>query len=142
MEAGLLPPPGVHDPQFVALRQHEYAMGLPEVGSRRGAARTQPLLRAAEWKLVFFHHPAYTTPSSSHSASTNMRWDFQKWGAAAVLQGHNHFYERLNGSWSSSTTRRTRPPVRRTPPARICDGTSRSGEPPRCCKDTTTFTSG
>lgn len=51
---------------------------------------------SAMWKIVTFHHPAYTTPSPSHTASTNMRWNFKGWGACAVLSGHNHFYERLS----------------------------------------------
>lgn len=48
----------------------------------------------ALYKLVIFHHPPYTSPST-HSSDEQMRWHFQEWGATAVLTGHNHFYERL-----------------------------------------------
>lgn len=48
----------------------------------------------AQYKFVFFHHPAYTS-SSVHDASPEMRWNFEQWGATAVFQGHNHFYERM-----------------------------------------------
>jgi tartrate-resistant acid phosphatase type 5 len=52
----------------------------------------------APWKLVFFHHPPYS--SGEHGSSTYMRWPFSSWGASAVLSGHDHDYERLsvNGS--------------------------------------------
>src|SRR5262249_44275966 len=45
------------------------------------------------WKLVFFHHPPY---SSTDFQSPWMRWPFHAWGAAAVLTGHAHTYERLS----------------------------------------------
>jgi hypothetical protein len=47
----------------------------------------------ATWKLVFFHHPAYT--SGTEGDNTRMQWPFQSWGATAVLSGHDHIYERL-----------------------------------------------
>jgi len=42
------------------------------------------------WNIVYFHHTPYTCKNSSKW----MRWDFQKWGANAVLAGHKHRYER------------------------------------------------
>ena len=48
----------------------------------------------AKWKLVFFHHPAYTSGISG--GATSMRWPFAQWGATAVLAGHDHVYERLS----------------------------------------------
>lgn len=45
----------------------------------------------APWKLVYFHHPAY----SSRTSYTNMRWPFKAWGANAVFAGHAHVYERV-----------------------------------------------
>jgi hypothetical protein len=45
----------------------------------------------ATWKLVFLHHPAY----SSGGTSTTMGWPYKEWGADAILQGHAHNYERL-----------------------------------------------
>ncbi|MEO5952977.1 MAG: metallophosphoesterase, partial [Chloroflexia bacterium] len=46
------------------------------------------------WKLVYFHHPPYSS-GSSHGSSPWMQWPFQQWGASAVLSGHEHNYERL-----------------------------------------------
>jgi hypothetical protein len=47
----------------------------------------------ATWKLVYFHHPAYT--SGNEGNNTYMRWPFQQWGASAVFSGHDHIYERI-----------------------------------------------
>ncbi|MFL5330838.1 MAG: metallophosphoesterase [Gemmataceae bacterium] len=48
----------------------------------------------AQWKLVFFHHPPF---SSGYFGSTPMmQWPFQAWGATAVFSGHDHDYERIN----------------------------------------------
>ncbi len=51
------------------------------------AAATEP------WKVVYMHHPPYS--SGSHGSQTYMQWNFQGWGADAVLSGHDHTYERL-----------------------------------------------
>ena len=51
------------------------------------------LASTAQWKLVFFHHPAYT--SGGEGNNLYMRWPFQQWGATAVFSGHDHDYERL-----------------------------------------------
>jgi len=48
----------------------------------------------ANWKIVYFHHPAYS-PSSKHGSTVWMQWPFQKWGASAVIGGHDHTYERI-----------------------------------------------
>src|SRR5438874_6051403 len=48
----------------------------------------------ARWKLVYFHHPAYS--SGPHGPDAAMQWPFRAWGASAVLSGHDHVYERLN----------------------------------------------
>ena len=51
----------------------------------------------AQWKIVYFHHPPYTSgDENSHSNYTRMQWPFAEWGADAVLTGHNHHYERLS----------------------------------------------
>jgi len=47
----------------------------------------------AKWRIVVFHHAAYS--SGQHQSTLYMRWPFQAWGATAVLQGHDHDYERL-----------------------------------------------
>jgi len=45
------------------------------------------------WKLVYFHHPPYS--SGPHGGERRLRWPFGDWGASAVLAGHDHTYERL-----------------------------------------------
>jgi tartrate-resistant acid phosphatase type 5 len=45
----------------------------------------------APWKIVYFHHPPY----SSRTSWTNLQWPFKSWGADAVLSGHAHVYERV-----------------------------------------------
>lgn len=46
------------------------------------------------WRIVYFHHPPYS--SGPHGSTDWMQWPFQKWGASAVLSGHDHTYERLD----------------------------------------------
>ena len=45
----------------------------------------------AIWKIVLFHHPAY----SSGGSNSYMQWPFENWGVDAVLSGHVHNYERI-----------------------------------------------
>jgi hypothetical protein len=47
------------------------------------------------WKVVYFHHPPYSS-GSSHGSNSSMQWPFRQWGASLVLSGHEHNYERLN----------------------------------------------
>jgi len=47
----------------------------------------------SKWNLVIFHHAAYS--SGAHGSNPEMQWPFEKWGADAVLNGHDHDYERL-----------------------------------------------
>ena len=46
------------------------------------------------WKIVFFHHPPYSS-SSRHGSTPVMQWPFEDWGVDAVLCGHDHTYERI-----------------------------------------------
>jgi tartrate-resistant acid phosphatase type 5 len=55
--------------------------------------QSQLAASTAPWKLVYFHHPPYS--SGDHGGSREMQWPFQQWGASAVLAGHDHNYERL-----------------------------------------------
>ncbi len=48
----------------------------------------------SRWKIVYFHHPPYTSYSPSYN-NLGMRWPFKEWGATAVISGHAHNYERL-----------------------------------------------
>lgn len=45
------------------------------------------------WKVVYFHHPPYS--SGEHGHSLWMRWPFAEWGASIVYTGHDHHYERF-----------------------------------------------
>ncbi len=45
------------------------------------------------FNVVVFHHPPYS--SGRHGSNEYMRWPFKEWGADAVLNGHDHLYERL-----------------------------------------------
>ena len=47
-----------------------------------------------DWKLVFMHHPPYSS-STVHGSETVMQWPYADWGATAVLAGHDHTYERI-----------------------------------------------
>ncbi len=51
------------------------------------------------WKIVVFHHPPYTS-QGSHADNEAMKADIspilEKYGVQLVLQGHNHFFERIN----------------------------------------------
>jgi hypothetical protein len=47
----------------------------------------------ATWKIVYMHHPPY---SSAHHGSIDWaQWPYKRWGATAVISGHDHVYERL-----------------------------------------------
>lgn len=47
----------------------------------------------SRWKIVYFHHPPYS--SGYHGSTGYMQWPFDRWGTDAVLSGHDHNYERL-----------------------------------------------
>lgn len=48
----------------------------------------------ASWRVVYLHHPPYSS-GSNHGSIEPLRWPFAEWGAALVLAGHDHVYERL-----------------------------------------------
>ena len=50
------------------------------------------------FKLVYFHHPPYST--GEHGSAVSMQWPYGKWGVDAVLTGHEHFYERVTDKTS------------------------------------------
>jgi len=81
------------DPEQLAWLQK----GLEESGSR--------------WKIVFFHHPIYTSGRYA-SAARNLRAAHEpilvEGDADIVLAGHEHFYERLEPSAGFSTSSRGR----------------------------------
>ena len=49
----------------------------------------------AHWKIVIFHHSAYTSGTSYTPGKTDLRWDWRNLGIDLVLSGHSHNYERL-----------------------------------------------
>lgn len=52
----------------------------------------------ARWKVAYFHHPIYSS-GKSHGSDMKLRARieplFVKYGVAAALSGHDHFYERI-----------------------------------------------
>ena len=52
----------------------------------------------AEWKVVYMHHPPYSS-GGKHGSSTKLRTIvepiFLKYGVNVVMAGHEHFYERI-----------------------------------------------
>ncbi len=52
----------------------------------------------AQWKIAYFHHPLYSsgkTHGSNNPLRTKLEPLFVKYGLAAALSGHDHFYERI-----------------------------------------------
>jgi len=49
--------------------------------------------RNSVWRIVAFHHPAYS--SSLHGSSAWMQWNFEQFAVDAVFMGHDHTYERV-----------------------------------------------
>jgi 3',5'-cyclic AMP phosphodiesterase CpdA len=52
----------------------------------------------SEWKIVFFHHPIYSS-GEKHGSNVELRSVLEpvlvKYGVDVVLAGHEHFYERI-----------------------------------------------
>ncbi len=71
-----------HEPDGVT------ADGVQAQWLRRALGRSD-----APWKIVYMHHPPYS--SGDHGGSPVMRWPFADWGVDAVIAGHDHHYERL-----------------------------------------------
>jgi hypothetical protein len=68
-------------------------------GRRRDSTQAGWLEEALEasqapWKLVFLHHPPYSS-SLRRGSDRDMQWPYARWGADAVIAGHDHLYERL-----------------------------------------------
>jgi hypothetical protein len=55
----------------------------------------EKLAEATEpWKLVFLHHPPYSS-GAVHGSKSTSSWPFRVWGATATFSGDDHLYERL-----------------------------------------------
>jgi PKD repeat protein len=50
----------------------------------------------APWKIVYMHHPPFSSSSASGGSFTALQWPFANWGADAVMSCHAHSYERLS----------------------------------------------
>gem|GEM_PF-1852515 len=55
--------------------------------------RNQLASSTAPWKLVYLHHPPYS--SGGGGSHVDLRWPYQQWGASVVVAGHTHNYERI-----------------------------------------------
>jgi tartrate-resistant acid phosphatase type 5 len=74
-------------------REDDYGDGTDSNSAQAQWIHQQIQNSTAKWKIVLFHHPAY---SSGYSGSTDyMQWPFEDWGIDAVLNGHDHDYERI-----------------------------------------------
>ena len=59
---------------------------------------TQLAASDAEWRIVFFHHPLYSSGATHGSALESravLEPLFVKYGVSVVFSGHDHFYERI-----------------------------------------------
>ena len=58
----------------------------------------QLAMSGSEWKIMFFHHPLYSSGETHGSAELQrglLEPIFLKYGVNVVLTGHEHFYERI-----------------------------------------------
>jgi calcineurin-like phosphoesterase family protein len=58
----------------------------------------QLAVSGSEWKIMFFHHPLYSSGETHGSAELQrglLEPVFLKYGVNVVLTGHEHFYERI-----------------------------------------------
>ena len=58
----------------------------------------QLVASGSEWKIMFFHHPLYSSGETHGSAELQrglLEPVFLKYGVNVVLTGHEHFYERI-----------------------------------------------
>jgi len=67
--------------------------GVGRSSVQAGWFREKIAVSTAPWKIVYMHHPPYS--SSADGSITWMQWPFKEWGADAVITGHSHVYERL-----------------------------------------------
>ena len=67
---------------------------ITETSTQGQWLQTQLASSTSSWKIVYFHHPPFSS-SSSHGNTPELQWPFQSWDATAVLAGHDHLYERI-----------------------------------------------
>jgi 3',5'-cyclic AMP phosphodiesterase CpdA len=66
-------------------------------GTQRQWVESALAASRAPWKVVYFHHPLYSS-AESHGSDERLRASLEpllvKYGVAAVFSGHDHIYER------------------------------------------------
>ncbi len=67
--------------------------GIASTSAQAAWLRSRLALSTAPWKLVYMHHPPFS--SGLHGSTVAMQWPYRQWGATAVLAGHDHTYERI-----------------------------------------------
>jgi hypothetical protein len=75
-----------------------FVLNSNSVGDRQTAWLERHLAAStATWKVVSFHHPAYTCGGYLSNAAVVARWVplFRKYGVQLVLAGHDHNYQRF-----------------------------------------------
>lgn len=82
---------------------HVIGLDSNKVADPKQQAWLEATLQApARWKVVYFHHPAYSSAEYGDTPSVQSKWVplFEKYGVDLVLNGHAHGYERtvpING---------------------------------------------
>jgi hypothetical protein len=75
-----------------------FVLNSNSVGDRQTAWLKRHLAASmATWKVVSFHHPAYTCGGYLSNPDVVARWVplFQRYGVQLVLSGHDHNYQRF-----------------------------------------------
>ena len=80
--------------QFFAVDTDRQEPDGHELDSKQAKWLERALAEAgAPWKIVYLHHPPYS--SGDHGSEASAQWPFHTWGADAVIAGHDHHYERI-----------------------------------------------
>lgn len=78
---------------FFALDSQGALKRSSDMAAQRAWLQAQLAASTSAWQVVLFHHAAYS--SAKHGSTTGMQWPFAAWGADAVINGHDHTYERV-----------------------------------------------
>lgn len=82
---------------------HLIALDSNKVYDKKQQAWLESALQApARWKIVYFHHPAFSSAEYGDTPAVQTQWVplFEKYGVDLVINGHAHGYERtipING---------------------------------------------
>lgn len=81
--------------QFFAINSNfQEPSGITSNSAQAAWLQTQLTQSSAVWKIVYMHHPPYSS-SSNHGSDITMQWPYENWGVSIMLTGHDHTYERL-----------------------------------------------